>query len=71
MLGIPSIRASSAGSIGLATKNRLWYCQQVFDAPTEQAAVSASPPNTNDVRIGGCGVPANNFEWTSLVKILP
>ena len=35
--------------------NKLWYCQIVFDAPTEQAAQSAPAADPNHPATGGCG----------------
>jgi hypothetical protein len=49
-------------------KNRLWYCQSVFDAPTAAAADAAPPADASNPVDGGCG---GQFPWTSLIKILP
>ena len=50
-------------------KNRLWYCQSVFDAATPAAADAAPPADPNNPVDGGCG--GNNFSWSTLIKILP
>jgi hypothetical protein len=47
--------------------NRLWYCQSVFDAATEQAAQSAPSADPGHPAVGGCG----NFAWSELIRILP
>jgi hypothetical protein len=47
--------------------NRLWYCQSVFDAATEQAAASAPPADPAHPATGGCGT----FAWSTLIHILP
>ena len=50
-------------------KNRLWYCQSVFDAPTAAAADAAPPADPTNPVDGGCG--GTNFSWSTLIKILP
>lgn len=47
--------------------NKLWYCQVVFDAPTEQAAQSAPAADPTHPATGGCG----SFSWSELIRILP
>ena len=47
--------------------NKLWYCQIVFDADTEQAAASAPPADATHPSTGGCGT----FAWSELIRILP
>lgn len=49
-------------------KNRLWYCQTVFDAPTLQDATSAPPADPTNPEAGGCG---GQFAWSTLIRILP
>jgi hypothetical protein len=46
---------------------KLWYCQIVYDAPTEAAASSAAPANPQSPAANGCG----QFEWSLLIRILP
>ncbi len=48
-------------------KNRLWYCQIVFDAKTPQEAASKPPADTSDPERRGCAT----FPWSSLVRLLP
>lgn len=47
--------------------NKLWYCQVVFDAATEQAAQSAPAADPSHPATGGCG----NFAWSELIRVLP
>jgi hypothetical protein len=47
--------------------NKLWYCQVVFEAATEQDAQSAPAANPANPATGGCG----NFAWSELIRILP
>lgn len=47
--------------------NRLWYCQSVYNASTEQEAASAPPADPNHPATGGCGTSA----WSTLIRILP
>lgn len=47
--------------------NRLWYCQSVYDAATEQKAASAPPADASHPATGGCGA----FPWSTLIRIVP
>jgi hypothetical protein len=42
---------------------KLYYCQSVFDAPSECAAQDAALPNEGDLA-AGCG----GFPWSELTK---
>jgi hypothetical protein len=47
--------------------NRLWYCQIVFDAATEQQAASAPAADPAHPATAGCG----GFAWSTLIRIVP
>ncbi|WP_157862124.1 hypothetical protein [Methylobacterium sp. Leaf361] len=47
--------------------NRLWYCQAVYDASTEGAAMQAPPADPANPAQSGCGT----FPWSTLIRILP
>jgi len=46
----------------------LWYCQQVYDANTENAAALGPRADSRNPSVGGAGFPINNFPWTKLMK---
>ncbi|WP_156418533.1 hypothetical protein [Aureimonas sp. D3] len=48
-------------------ENRLWYCQTVYEASTEGAAVQAPPADPSHPAQGGCG----SSPWSTLIRILP
>jgi hypothetical protein len=49
-------------------RNRLWYCQSVYDAQTAAAADAAPPADSSNPVDGGCG---GQFPWSTLIKLLP
>lgn len=49
------------------SRNRLWYCQTVYDAASPEQAASAPAPDTLDPRTHGCG----QSEWSTLVRLSP
>ncbi|NEO73250.1 hypothetical protein [Moorena sp. SIO3H5] len=46
-------------------EGNLWYCQEVFDALTEEDAASHPPADPSNPPAGGCG--QNNFPWSQLI----
>jgi len=47
----------------------LWYCQQVYNASTEEDASSYPRADSSNPSVGGCGIPSNDFPWTQLIKV--
>ncbi|NER27257.1 MAG: hypothetical protein F6J89_06365 [Symploca sp. SIO1C4] len=55
-------------------EDNYWYCQQVYNAETEEEAVSHPPADPSNPPAGGCGDPDSSgetFPWSELIPHKP